>query len=128
MSFLEYFSDLWVPEPNTGCFLWIGSVDYQGYARRSIGNKSHRMNRLVCEEIHGPPPTPKHEAAHATPIGCVGRVCISPDHLRWATSTENKQDMTAEARSEKARKGRAGMTPERRREIALKGRRTREGI
>jgi hypothetical protein len=128
VSFLEHFSDLWVPEPNTGCFLWLGSLDFEGYARRSIGDKMYRMNRLVCEETHGSPPTPKHEAAHATPIGCVGRSCISPEHLRWATSTENKRDMTPEARSEKARKGRAGMTLERRREIALKGRRTREGI
>lgn len=47
-------------------------------------------HRFVCEQKHGPPPTPDHQAAHNCGKGREG--CINPHHLRWATRSENSAD------------------------------------
>lgn len=44
-------------------------------------------HRLSCETEHGPPPSPKHQAAHS----CRNPLCLNPRHLRWATRTEIRQ-------------------------------------
>ena len=102
MSVLEQHTDKWVPEPNTGCYLWTGAVAGGG-GRPMVGvGRDWRptlVSRLVCEEVYGPPPTLDHLAAHNTPNGCVGGLCVNGDHLRWATRKENYEDMTPEARS-----------------------------
>src|SRR5690348_15132724 len=46
------------------------------------------ISRLVCEAWHGPPPTPKHEAAHWNGVRTDNR----PSNLRWATGAENAAD------------------------------------
>jgi hypothetical protein len=113
MAVLDYHADKWAPEPNTGCYLWTGAVSSSGngLARRadrpSAGwnGKIVRVARIVCEETHGPPPTPKHHAAHATSNGCVGGVCVNGAHLRWATARENAADISVEMRSDRIRRG-----------------------
>ena len=89
MSTLDKLFDRWVPEPNTGCYLWTGYVN-GGRPTYIEGGKSYRVARLICEEAHGPPPTPKHQAAHKKP--CREILCISPYHVRWATQSENELD------------------------------------
>lgn len=87
-KYIEY----WIPEPNTGCYIWIG------YTRGGRGTKAPAVSylgktrnlcRYLCEEAHGPPPTPMHQAAHNTPNGCVGQLCVNEAHIRWATPSEN---------------------------------------
>lgn len=114
MSLLDDLADRWAPEPNTGCYLWLGSV--VGRNRPCIKRRgvTKKVARLVCEEVYGSPPTEKHEAAHSTPIGCCGGLCISPAHLRWATRSENQQDISAESRSERTRKARMAVPIEQR--------------
>ena len=53
--------------------------------------KTVRAARAVCEAVHGPPPTPKHQTAHAPGV-CHNMLCINPAHLRWATREENQAD------------------------------------
>lgn len=50
--------------------------------------KTLRANRLVCEAFHGPPPSPKHVAAHNDGSCDNNRA----DNLRWATPKENIAD------------------------------------
>jgi hypothetical protein len=40
--------------------------------------------------MHGPPPTPKHQAAHLCGRG--GDGCVNPHHLAWKTQAENMAD------------------------------------
>ena len=103
MSVVDTYEHLWVPEPNTGCWLWYGSA-VKNYGRVKIDKKMKLVSRLICEELFGPPPTSDHQAAHATPNGCVGGACINPDHLRWASRGENQLDMPLEARIKRSRK------------------------
>jgi len=63
----------------------------RGYAGRvAVDGKEVAACRYMCQLAHGAPPTPKHHAAHSCGKGHKG--CINPQHLRWATPTENEAD------------------------------------
>jgi hypothetical protein len=97
---LERHVEKWVPEPNTGCFIWMGAVNNVGRPMVGVaGDKVALVSRLVCEEAYGLAPTLKHEAAHNTPNGCVGGICVNGAHLRWATRKENAADIPPELRA-----------------------------
>jgi hypothetical protein len=49
------------------------------------------VHRLVCERKEGPPPTPKHEAAHLCGNGHLS--CCNQKHLTWKTRGDNASDM-----------------------------------
>lgn len=59
-----------------------------GYGQVWIGGKKVYAHRWICEQFHGEPPTPEHEAAHS----CGVRGCVNGKHLRWATTSENHAD------------------------------------
>lgn len=69
------------------CLIWPFYKDRTGYAKI---HRNSLVHRIVCEEINGPPPTPRHEAAHSCGRGKKG--CCTPNHLRWATHAENEAD------------------------------------
>lgn len=72
------------------CLLWPFSRMSNGYARISVKAKWFGCHRLICEAVNGPPPSPRHEAAHS--CGGGSRGCVNPKHLRWATHIENEAD------------------------------------
>lgn len=61
-----------------------------GYAKIRHQGEARSVSRIICEVLHGPAPTTKHEAAHNCGKGHEG--CVNPHHLRWATSKENDAD------------------------------------
>lgn len=52
--------------------------------------RTARINRIVCEVWHGPPPTPQHEAAHLNGDPMDNR----PENLAWTTHRENEHHKT----------------------------------
>jgi hypothetical protein len=68
----------------------IADVFKEGAKITVNGQGRSRVTRYVCEKVNGPPPTPKHEAAHHCGNGHWG--CVTPRHLYWATSKENHAD------------------------------------
>ena len=103
MDTLTRHADKWTPEPNTGCYLWTGAIGSHGRPQVGVSDKKTALvSRLVCEEAYGPPPTPNHQAAHATMSGCIGGLCVNDDHLRWATVSENQLDIPSVERSERS--------------------------
>ena len=72
------------------CLIWPFSRDGYGYAKIKLGPKPKYVHRVICERIHGPPPSPHHEAAHRCGMGHTG--CVNPHHIRWATAAENQRD------------------------------------
>lgn len=72
---------------NGECLIWPFGRDRKGYARIHSKTLAHRY---VCEKKNGPPPTPKHHAAHTCGKGHEG--CVAEDHLVWKTPSENEQD------------------------------------
>lgn len=75
------------------CIIWPYSGTSHGYATVAYGGKTMSAARVVCEHIHGPPPTPLHEAAHS--CGCGHKGCVNARHLRWLTPAENTAEKYA---------------------------------
>jgi len=74
-----------------GCLIWPFGRSVHGYARfHGADSDTREAHRYVCRRVHGPPPTPEHEAAHNCGRGQEG--CISPSCLEWKTKAGNAAD------------------------------------
>lgn len=80
----ERLEDLYVPEPNSGCFLWTGTLDKAGYGRAWNGRKKTLAHRFSYELAKGPIP----EGLHIDHL-CRVTACVNPDHLEAVTQAEN---------------------------------------
>jgi hypothetical protein len=81
----------WIKE-NVGhigdeCLPWPGTRNWNGYGTLGVEGKLCYAHRVMCELVNGPPPTPKHVAAHSCHNG--GDGCVHPQHLNWKTPREN---------------------------------------
>ncbi len=87
---LKLFEELkgWSDAKN--CFYWPYSTNRLGIAQIRIGGILLNIPRALCEFRHGPPPTPKHQAAHSCGMG--HKACVNPMHLSWKTQRENEAD------------------------------------
>lgn len=72
------------------CWLWTGAVDSAGYGRfRYFGRVTgaHRLSLSWHTEIDV---WNDLEADHTN--DCRNSLCVKPEHLRWATESENNQN------------------------------------
>lgn len=72
------------------CLIWPFNRNRGGYGVFKSERVRWKAHRFICTLAFGPPPTPRHEAAHSCGKGAAG--CVSPRHLRWATPAENGTD------------------------------------
>jgi hypothetical protein len=75
------------PEPNSGCWLWMGAVTNGGYGIINIGGRKPpptRAHRLTYELLVGPIPEGL-ELDHLCRVPC----CVNPKHLEPVTHAEN---------------------------------------
>ena len=105
------------------CLIWPFQRDRDGYALISHDGRPQRVQRIICRERCGEPPTPGHEVAHSCGRGRNG--CVTPGHLRWATSKENSADAALHGTQVRGqRQGNAKLTDQQARDIlALRGKR-----
>ncbi len=75
------------------CLIWPYSRTTGGYGELQNNGKTKVVSRRICEETHGAPPTPDHEAAHSCGKGQYG--CVTKAHLSWKTPLENTADQLA---------------------------------
>src|SRR5919108_4236928 len=71
-------------DDESGCLLYTGALDKDGYPRISLQGKKGVGSRVVYEQHHGAIPA-SHEVDHI----CHVRRCIEPTHLRLLTHQEN---------------------------------------
>lgn len=85
------------PEPNTGCWLWPGAANREGYGQIRIGAAPGRLVyvcRVVLEHHHGPL-APGLCALHR----CDNPPCANAEHLFAGTRADNNRDMIEKGRS-----------------------------
>lgn len=118
----QYFREVVLAHQGRDCLIWPFARTGDGYAQVHLDGRMQRVGRLVCERVYGSAPTPRHEAAHSCGQGHLG--CVSPLHLRWATTLENQADMLRHGtRAKGERVGSAKLTARDVRDIrALSGR------
>ena len=84
MSLLERIEQKYIPEPNSGCWLWLGAVTPTGYGTISIKHKTYHAHRTVYECLVGPIP-----AGLQLDHLCRVRSCVNPAHLEPVTNQVN---------------------------------------
>ena len=70
--------------PESGCWIWRGSLCKYGYGRMEINHKKLMVHRVVYEMSRGPIPDGL-QLDHLCRVRC----CINPDHLEVVTSQQN---------------------------------------
>lgn len=86
----EYLARIIENPTGEGCLAWPFGIDKSGYGQMWSEGRTRQVSRVVCEKVHGDPPTPRHQAAHSCGKG--HEACVAPWHLSWKTPTENSAD------------------------------------
>ena len=92
----------------SGCIEWQGAVSTSGYGNIKYEDGFDRPHRVVLYATKGMG-LPGMYATHI----CGNKLCVNPDHLRWATPQENCADDSAHGRRHATMK----LTPDDVREI-----------
>ena len=77
-------------DPLSGCWIWQGSTQRQGYGTVGYGDRTWLAHRLAWTEQHGPIPAGKI-LCHR----CDERRCVNPDHLFLGDWRLNMADLKA---------------------------------
>ena len=86
------------PEPNSGCWLWIGARFSDGYGRLRVGGRKGRevpAHRISFEVATGTVLPEDLCACHR----CDNPPCVNPAHLFRGTVGDNNRDRAAKGRS-----------------------------
>ncbi len=81
----DEFMSLVMPEPNSGCWLWLGAINRNGYGRFSNGAHGMLMAHRVSLLLVGRERPDGMEVDHKCRVRC----CVNPDHLEYVTHAEN---------------------------------------
>lgn len=88
MSLLSRFEASFIPEPNSGCWLWLGSISRSGYGNLYVGE--HRRPKQIrahqaAWELYVGPVMDGFELDHLCRVRC----CVNPAHLEPVTHVVN---------------------------------------
>ncbi|MGY2995487.1 hypothetical protein ACVWWD_004294 [Mesorhizobium sp. URHB0026] len=86
----RFYNEVVLTFTGSDCLTWPYGRDSHGYGRMKRNGRPTLVSRIVCEEVHGAPPSPSHEAAHSCGNGHLG--CVASGHLSWKTTKENAAD------------------------------------
>lgn len=88
-TFVERFEAKYIPEPNSGCWLWMGALSKKdGYGTFRAGQRKQlKAHRVMFELNYGKIPGGQ-EVCHS----CDVPSCVNPEHLFLGTHLENMQD------------------------------------
>lgn len=95
-----------VPEPNSGCWLWMRWCDRDGYGKPGrSGRCTERLAHRISFEIHHGPIPAGVSVLHR----CDTPSCVNPDHLFLGDQLANMTDMVEKGRRASFKGSRHGM-------------------
>lgn len=87
---LKYLTEVAIPYDSDECLTWPYTRNAKGYGLISMAGRPQMAHRIICQKVHGPPPSKAHQVGHSCGKGFDG--CVNPKHLRWVTAKQNAQD------------------------------------
>ncbi len=92
-SLKERFEEKYIPEPMSGCWLWVGATGPNGYGHMGFNGKYLSSHRVSFELFKGA--IPKNICVLHK---CDNKACVNPDHLFIGTHKDNYEDMVKKDR------------------------------
>ena len=87
-DFFERYDHKIIPEPNTGCLIWLGAIGGSGYGHIGRDGKYIDVHRAVFLCVHGwLPDVVRHS--------CDLKLCVNDAHLLPGTNQDNMDDAVA---------------------------------
>lgn len=94
MTIESFLASRAIPVPESGCWLWEGMVDDDGYGRLKFSGRRHLAHRIAYELVSGHPPPPGMLVCHRCDIPG----CINPAHLFLGRPRDNTHDAMRKGR------------------------------
>jgi hypothetical protein len=101
-----FSEEAYIPEPNTGCWLWLGHMHRGGYGQLTRNNRTLKAHRVAYEDAHGLIPDGALVCHH-----CDTPLCVNPEHLYVGTWQSNMDDRVKRGRWKGGRKPRVPGAP-----------------
>lgn len=98
IDFFERYGHLIIPEPNTGCHIWLGALHSAGYGQINRDGKVLYVHRCSYECVHGVGSLDGLMGRHR----CDFPPCCNPDHILKGTQLDNMHDMIRRGRARKS--------------------------
>ncbi len=83
----------YIPEPNSGCWLWLLGIVRGGYGQTQIDGKKYLAHRVQWVRFNGPIPKGMFICHH-----CDTPLCINPNHLFMGNHQDNMSDAVRKGR------------------------------
>jgi len=97
-DFFTRYDHLIIPEPNSGCWLWLGGTTGEGYGHFYIDGQNLYAHRCAFEAVYGHGSLDGLICRHE----CDNPPCVNPDHLLKGTHHDNAMDSVRRGRAHRA--------------------------
>ena len=94
MDLRSYIEERSIPEPNTGCWIWLRSLGSHGYGNARANGVCTVAHRVSHEAFNGPIPS-----GMLVQHSCDNHWCVAPHHLSVGTDKTNADDRLRRGRT-----------------------------